>query len=33
MNRTRNFAFGISLLFVSVVWAYDTFSYMHTFVA
>ena len=33
MNRTRNFAFGIAMLFVSAVWAYETISYMHSFVA
>ncbi len=33
MNRARRSALGISLIVVSVVWAYGRFSYMHSIVA
>ena len=33
MDRALNFAFGISLLIVSVGWAYATFRYIHSILA
>lgn len=30
MDRIRHTLFGAALLFVSVVWAYDTIHYVHS---